>query len=150
VSQGTSESAVFMSYAADAREMMKRWVVILGLVGTLAACRDGATEGIVAVRSEVFAGDWRSITPSLEFLRLTVQPKSSERDALAARLTFSGVAWDGSGTIAGDSLLLHMTMEGHAEPVRTLVARVGEGGVLRTRFDSGTAAPLLVDFVREQ
>jgi hypothetical protein len=138
-----------MSHAEDAREMMKRWFAILGLAGTLAACRDGASEGIVAVRHEVFAGEWRSITPSLEFLRLTVQSKSSERDVLAARLTFSGVAWDGSGTVGGDSLLLHMTIEGHAEPVRTLVARVGEGGVLRTRFESGTAPALFVDFVRE-
>jgi hypothetical protein len=129
---------------------MKRWVVIVGLAGTLAACRDDASQGIVDVRHEVFAGEWRSITPSLEFLRLTVQSKSSERDVLAARLTFSGVAWDGSGTIAGDSLLLHMTIEGHAEAVRTMVARVGEGGVLRTRFESGTAPALLVDFVREQ
>ena len=129
---------------------MKRWVVVLGLIGTLAACADRGSEGIVAVRHEVFAGEWRSITPTLEFLRLTVQSKSSERDVLAARLTFSGVAWEGSGTIAGDSLLLHMTMVGHAEPVRTLVARVGEGGILRTRFESGTAPALAVDFVREQ
>ena len=130
--------------------MMKRWVVMLGLTGTLAACTHEGSEGIVAVRPEVFAGEWRSVTPTLEFLRLTVQSKSSERDALAARLTFSGVAWEGSGTIAGDSLLLQMTIAGHAEPVRILVARVGEGGVLRTRFESGTAPALVVDFVRDQ
>ena len=129
---------------------MRRWVVILGLSGMLAACRDGATEGIVAVRHDVFAGEWRSVTPTLEFLRLTVQSKSSERDQLAARLTFSGLAWEGSGAIAGDSLLLHMTVVGHEMAARTLVARVGEGGVLRTRFELGTAPDLLVDYVRER
>ena len=128
---------------------MKRWVVMLALSGTLTACRDNGAEGIVAVRHEVFAGEWRSVTPTLEFLRLTVHSKSSERDALAARLTFSGVAWEGSGTIAGDSLLLHMTMVRHAAPIRTLVARVGESGVLRTRFESEAGPALAVDFVRE-
>ena len=128
---------------------MKRWIV-LGLSGALAACSDGATEATVVSRLEVFAGEWRSVTPNLEFLRLTVQPKSSERDALAARLTFSGVYWEGSGSIAGDSLVLHMTVLGDAMAGRTVVARVGEGGVLRTRLESGTAPELLVDFARER
>jgi hypothetical protein len=147
--QGTCESAVFICSVDDAREMMNRWVVIVGLSGALAACSDGRTEGIVAVRHEVFAGEWRSVTPTLEFLRLTVQSKSSVRDELAARLTFSGVAWEGSGTIAGDSLVLNMAPMGEASATRTLVARVGEGGGLRTRLESGTAPPLVVDFVRE-
>ena len=129
---------------------MNRWVVILGLSGALAACSDGRTEGIVAVRHEVFAGEWRSVTPTLEFLRLTVESKSSVRDGLAARLTFSGVAWEGSGAIAGDSLVLDMTPVGEPTAARTLVARVGEGGVLRARLESGTAPVLVVDFVRER
>jgi hypothetical protein len=148
--QGTRVSAVFICSVEDSREMMNRWVVILGLSGALAACSDGRSEGIVAVRHEVFAGEWRSVTPTLEFLRLTVQSKSSVRDELAARLTFSGVAWEGSGAIAGDSLVLNMTLVGQATAARTLVARVGEGGGLRTRLESGTTPPLVVDFVRER
>ena len=129
---------------------MRRWAVIVGLSGAIVACSGGGSEPVTAVGHELFAGEWRSITPTLEFLRLTVESKSSERDVLGARLTFSGVAWEGSGTIAGDSLLLQMTIEGHAEAVRTLVARVVEGGVLRTRLESGTAPALGVDFVRER
>jgi len=148
--QGTRVSAVFICSLEDAREMMNRWVVILGLSGALAACSDDRAEGIVAVRHEAFAGEWRSVTPTLEFLRLTVQSKSSEPDALAARLTFSGVAWEGSGAIAGDSLVLNMTLEGQPTAARTLVARVGEHGGLRTRLESGTAPALVLDFVRER
>jgi hypothetical protein len=139
-----------MYLVEDASEMMNRWVVILGLSGALAACSDDRAEGIVAVRHEVFAGEWRSVTPTLEFLRLTVQPKSSVPDELAARLTFSGVAWEGSGAIVGDSLVLNMMLVGQATAARTLVARVSEGGALRARLESGTAPALVVDFVRER
>jgi len=45
-----------------------------------------------AASPDTFAGAWRSVTSSLEFMRLTVASTSSERGALAARLTFSGVA----------------------------------------------------------
>jgi hypothetical protein len=150
VRQGALASAVFICSVEDAREMMNRWVVILGLSGALAACSEGRTDGIVAVRHEVFAGEWRSVTPTLEFLRLTVQSKSSVRDEFAARLTFSGVVWEGSGAIAGDSLVLDMTPVGEPTAARTLVAHVSEGGGLRTRLESGTAPPLVVDFVRER
>ena len=127
---------------------MRRWVVMLGLIGATAACSSGGSEPVVGARHELFAGEWRSVTPTLEFLRLTLESKSSERDVLAARLTFSGVYWEGSGKIVGDSLLLHMTRVGPSAR-GTLVARVGEGGTLRTVLESGTGPALSVDFVRE-
>jgi hypothetical protein len=128
---------------------MRRWVMLLCFSGAIAACNGDGVEPTLSARHELFAGEWRSVTPTLEFLRLTVQSKSSERDVLAARLTFSGVYWEGSGRIAGDSLVLHMTVLGQGEEVRTLVARILEGGTLRTRFESETASALAVDFVRE-
>lgn len=126
---------------------MRRWVVVLSFA--IAACGGGGAEPVVAVGHEVFAGEWRSVTPSLEFVRLTVQSKSSERDALGARLTFSGVYWEGSGNITGDSLVAQMTVLGQGAEVRTLVARVGESGPLRAVLRASTGTPLSVDFVRE-
>jgi hypothetical protein len=133
----------------DTREMMRRLVVMLGLCAAIVACGDGGSEPVETARPELFAGEWRSVTPTLEFLRLTLQPKSSERDAIAARLTFSGVYWDGSGRIAGDSLVLEMSVLGQGADVRTLVARVGGDGTLHAVARSDVAAPFSVDFVRE-
>lgn len=127
---------------------MRHWVVMLGLIGAIAACNGGGSEPIVSPSHELFAGEWRSVTPSLEFLRLTLESKSSERDVLAARLTFSGVYWEGSGRIVGDSLVLHMTRVGPSAE-GTLVARIGESGTLRTVLESGAGPGLSVDFVRE-
>lgn len=129
--------------------MMRRWAVRLGFAGAITACASGGAERILSARHDLFAGEWRSVTPTLEFLRLSVHSKSSERDELAARLTFSGVAWEGSGSIAGDSLVLRMTLAGRATEVGTVVARVGQGAALRTVVQSQTAPALVVDFVRE-
>ena len=129
--------------------MTRRWFLFVGLSAALTACRAGGSEPIEAVRLEVFAGEWRSVTPSLEFLRLTLQPKSSERDALAARLTFSGVYWEGSGRVDGDSLVLQMSVLGQGDDMRTLVARIGHDGTLRADVRPGTADAFSVDFVRE-
>jgi len=46
------------------------------------------------VTGRVSRDAWCSVTPSLEFIRLSVYSKSSE-GVLAARLAFSGVAWEG-------------------------------------------------------
>ena len=127
---------------------MRRWVVMLGLIGSITACSNGGSEPVVGARHELFAGEWRSVTPTLEFLRLTLQSKSSERDVLAARLTFSGVYWEGSGRIDGDSLVLHMTRVGPSAE-GTLVARIDESGTLRTVLESRGGPGLSVDFVRE-
>ena len=86
---------------------MKRWMSAAFVLGVAVGCsptvRDSSLPtGAEVFSPEVFAGSWRSVTPSLEFVRLTVHSKSSETGVLGARLTYSGVAWEGGGRIAGD------------------------------------------------
>jgi hypothetical protein len=96
-----------------------------------------------------FAGTWRSVTPSLEFVRLTVNSKSSEAGALAARLTFSGVAWEGSGRIEGDALVANMTMPGLSGPSSVIVARAPDARTLRVEMRTAAAPTMDLEFVRE-
>src|SRR6185369_2390527 len=85
---------------------------------TAAACSGGPSETARKAESaETFAGTWRSVTPSLEFVRLVVVSKSSEVGALGGRLTFSGVAWEGSGRIDSDSLVMEMYNAGTTQNV---------------------------------
>jgi hypothetical protein len=102
-----------------------------------------------AASPDTFAGAWRSVTSTLEFMRLTVASTSSERGALAARLTFSGVAWEGSGRIAGDSLVLDMSMSGSITPTGVMVARATDAQTLRVRLSPQGGVPLNLTFVRD-
>jgi hypothetical protein len=118
------------------------------------ACSDAPVENIDAAQRasspEAFTGVWRSVTPSLEFVRLTVDSKSSEIGVLAGRLTFSGVAWDGQGRVQGDSLVLHMGMSGSATANAVLVGRFREGRSLIVQLRAGEAVPLDLSFVRDE
>ncbi|MDF2771337.1 MAG: hypothetical protein K0S86_831 [Geminicoccaceae bacterium] len=96
-----------------------------------------------------FTGSWRSVTPSLDFVRLSVHSKSSEQGALAALLTFSGVAWEGSGRIDGDAFVADMALIHTANPTRVLVARARDAGTLVVQLRSPTGAPLELTFVRD-
>jgi len=69
--------------------------------------------------------------------------------AFGVRLTFSGVAWEGSGPIAGDSLVAVMTIVGAPTASGVIVAHARDVHTLRTQFRSGAAAPLDLTFVRE-
>ena len=95
-----------------------------------------------------FAGVWRSVTPGLEFIRLSVHSKSSEEGVLAARLTFSGVAWEGGGRIAGDSLVTIMAIVGTTAS-GVMVAREGDAQTLRVRMRPTSGAVTDLTFVRE-
>ncbi|MEP6765909.1 MAG: hypothetical protein ABJB66_16460 [Gemmatimonadaceae bacterium] len=86
-----------------------------------------------------FAGGWRSTTSPYEFIRLSVVSKSSEQGVLAAQLSFSGVQWDGSGHIAGDSLVMPMTFTGTTQSTGTVVARKGDNGMLRLQIRPAAA-----------
>ena len=120
----------------------------------IAACAsDDATQ--IATQTpapEAFTGAWRSVTPSLEFIRLSVVSKSSRQGVFGARLTFSGVFWEGSGRIQGDSLVANMTLLGAAGGVsRVVVAHVHDAHTLRVQMRAATsdAAPLELSLVRE-
>ena len=109
----------------------------------------GASLGKTADASvTAFAGAWRSVTPSLEFVRLSVVSLSREQGAIAARLTLSGVALDGSARIDGDSLVAGMT-HGGTQTGRVLVARARDAQTLLVQLRSPDAAPLALTFVRE-
>ena len=128
-----------------------RWVSILTLVGATIGCTEGPAETASKTSPpEAFAGAWRSVTPSLEFIGLSVTSKSSEMGVLAARLTFSGVAWDGDGRIEGDSLVANMTIIGAQNASGMMVAHARDAQTLRVQFRPGTATtPLELTFARE-
>lgn len=98
---------------------------------------------------ESFAGTWRSTTPSLEFIGLSVVSKSSEQGALGIRLTLSGLAWDGTGRIDGDSLVAPMFVSGTTQPTGTLVVHAPDALTLAARVGSASAPSLRLTFVRE-
>lgn len=117
--------------------------------GTSAPASSGSPAETVTPSLDTFAGSWRSVTPSLEFIRLSVVSKSSEKDALAARLTFSGVAWEGSGRIEGDAFVASMTIPGAAGASGVMVARPGDAQTLRVQMKPTNGATTDVTFVRE-
>ena len=115
--------------------MIRRSSAMIALLASI-ACSSRTTEAnpsTTTPTADAFAGAWRSVTPSLEFVRLTIAPKSSEQGALAARLTLSGVAMEGSGRIVGDSLVIPMMAAGSVQPTGVLVAHVRGGGTLAVR-----------------
>ena len=126
-------------------------VALASTTGCGASAADPASSRPSSITSSpaAFAGVWRSVTPSLEFLRLTVSSTSSEFGVMAARLTFSGVAWEGRGRISGDSLVMPMTVAGTAEASGTIVAHLGEGQVLSVEVRPVSAAQTVVTFKRD-
>lgn len=129
---------------------MMRWVSVMTLLGATIGCAVGPAETAFKASSPAaFAGEWRSVTPSLEFIGLSVTSKSSEMGVLGARLTFSGVAWEGGGRIEGDSLVAGMTIVGAPMASGVIVAHARDAQTLRVQFRPGAAAPLDVTFVRQ-
>ena len=102
---------------------MRRLALMLALLATVQACENKVGSEVVhVVQPDEFTGTWRSITASREFVRLTVHALSSEQSTLGALLTFSGVYWEGTGRISGDSLVAQMGLTGRPTPNATLVA----------------------------
>ena len=90
-----------------------RSLSVMTLLCATIGCAVGPAETTFKASSPAaFAGAWRYVTPSLEFIGLSVTSKSSEMGVLGARLTFSGVAWEGGGRIEGDSLVSAMAIVG--------------------------------------
>lgn len=129
---------------------MIRWMSATVVLCAAIGCSDGPAETVLEVSSpDSFAGVWRSVTPSLEFIRLSVNSKSSEMGVLAARLTFSGVAWEGQGRIEGDSLVAGMTIIGTAVSSGMMVAHARDARTLRVQLRSAAVAGLDLTLVRE-
>jgi hypothetical protein len=128
---------------------MIRWVLATAALCTTIGCAGGPAE--LAPRSsspEEFVGAWHSVTPSFEFIRLTVNSKSSQMGVLGARLTLSGAAWEGSGRIDGDSLVF-ADMPAGAMPSRGLVVHALDARTLRLQGRPATAGALDLTLVRE-
>ena len=129
---------------------MMRLVSVMTLLCATIGCASGPAEtGFNASSPAAFAGAWRSVTPSLEFIGLSVTSKSSEIGVLGAQLTFSGVAWEGAGRLEGDSLVADMTVVGAPTASGVIVARARDPQTLRVQFRTEAAAPLDVTFVRQ-
>ena len=132
---------------------MNRWMSAVFVLVMGAGCSpagDGSSAPSAAQASpEVFVGGWRSVTPTLEFVRLTVHSKSSEMGVLGARLTFSGVFWEGGGRIEGDSLVVAMAIVGASGPTAEFVARARDGGTLLVRMGPENATATAFTFVRD-
>lgn len=138
---------------------MNRWMSVMVAVFAATGCSRGTSEPAAQTSPPetvsqppspaTFAGQWRSVTPSLEFIGLSVSSKSSEAGALAARLTFSGVYWDGGGRIQGDSLVASMTVVGATTPTSVLVAWASDAKTLRVQLRPAAGSVSELTFVRE-
>jgi hypothetical protein len=129
---------------------MRRWILcMVALVSATACSTDQVTQSTSeAPGPEAFAGVWRSVTRSLEFVRLTVDSKSSERGVFASRLTYSGLAWDGEGRVDGDSLVLDLSVPGVSGNSTRLVLWLSGDDTLTARHYTGPEG-LSLTLVRE-
>jgi hypothetical protein len=124
--------------------------VAAGCSGSTTPEPEGSPASVSGVPSaSTFAGTWRSVTPPLEFIRLTITSKSSEQDVLAARVTFSGVAWEGSGRIDGDAFVANMVISGASSASSVLVARATDTGTLRVQMRPASGPTTDLTFVRD-
>jgi len=126
---------------------------MLRVAMTVAACtviRCGSSfVGPDALVPDAFAGSWHSVTPSFEFLRLSVFSTSGEGCRIAARLTFSGVAWEVNGQLSSDSVVFQMSTAGSQAPTGSVVAHSRDARTLRVQVRPASAAPMDLTFVRD-
>jgi hypothetical protein len=132
---------------------MRRSISVAVALSALAGCAGSATDTTrpaAPLSPDAFVGTWHSVTPSLEFLRLSVYSTSSEIGTLAAQLTLSGLMWEGRGRIDGDSLVATMTVRGTTGATETLVIHRREGGALHVQVRSSSAPGLDLAFARDE
>ena len=134
---------------------MRLWMSVVVVLCAVAGCSAGTEPAdpkspqTVVPSPGTFAGEWRSVTPSLEFLRLSIHSTSSEQGVLGARLTFSGLAWDGSGRIEGDSFVANMTIAHVVGATRVMVVRAHDARTLRVQWGNTSGATTDWTFVRD-
>src|SRR5689334_25105126 len=133
---------------------MRRTLGVIGICMAM-ACSSSADRSLAAsgpaltASPDAFAGSWRSVTPSMEFIRLTVASLSSQQGVLGARLTLSGVAWEGTGRIDGDSLRLDMAIVSSPSATGVMIVRASDSRTLRLHAWPASASALDLTFVRE-
>jgi hypothetical protein len=127
---------------------MSRFIALTAftLLFAAAAC-DRSPSGPAPVAAETFVGTWRATTAHYEHLRLTVVSLSSRPGGLGARLTLSGVVWEGPARIEADSLVMDMTTS--SQSGAAMIAHAQADGSLRVRAKSDVSEPLSLTFVRE-
>ncbi|MEP6494780.1 MAG: hypothetical protein ABJF01_18990 [bacterium] len=134
---------------------MTRWMSAIALSAAL-GCAESPAESVrddaakippEASSPDAFVGAWQSVTPSYDFIRLSVYSKSSEMGVFAARLTLSGVAWEGSGRIDGDSLVANMAVAGGTQFAGRIVMRAHDARTLKMRLAG--SPPIDLTLVRE-
>jgi len=134
--------------------MMGR-LALMGVAAATLACGGSAAEpGKAAPQTKIatadaFIGSWSSVTPSYDFIRLSIASLSIEQGALGARLTLSGVALDGNARIDADSLVATMSVAGSSGANATLVARAKDAKTLTAQLRSADGSPLSLTFVRQ-
>jgi hypothetical protein len=138
---------------------MIRWMSVAVVVCAVAGCSSGTTDppadlsapevAVTVPSASTFAGVWRCVTPSLEFIRLTVNSTSSQVGVLAARLTLSGLAWEGTGRIEGDAFVSNMVVPGVSGATAVMVARSRDGASLTVQMRPSAGATTDLSFVRE-
>lgn len=131
---------------------MRRAVIVSFAMSLGAVCATDSTKPAPVAPPEAFTGAWRSVTPSLEFVRLSVTQKPGDAGVLAARITLSGAAWDGEGRIERDSLVTTMMLAGTTLSTGRIVAHAQDDGTLRValRPTATGVAPLALTLVRDQ
>jgi hypothetical protein len=131
---------------------MNCWKFALAVLMATTACSadQGCCEAGRGPFPTVYVGEWRSVTPTLEFVRLTVRSKSGEQGVLASRLSYSGVYWEGDGRVDGDSLVSNMNVPGISGPATRLVMRsLPDENTLQVRHDTQGAQSVTLTFIRE-
>ena len=123
-------------------------VVTLGCGGFVSEPGKAAAQTKVAT-ADAFLGSCNSVTPSYDFIRLSIASLSIQQGALGARLTLSGVAFDGSARIDGDSLVATLSLSGSSEPNAILVARAKDATRLTAQLRTASGAPLSLTFVKQ-
>lgn len=129
--------------------MMRSLSVMTLLCATIGCSVGPVDSAFEAASPDAFAGAWRSVTPPHEFIGLSIHSLSIEMGVLGARLEFSGVAWEGSGRIEGDSLVVGMTMGGASTVSGVIVAHARDAQSIRVQVRPAATAPLDLMFVRE-
>jgi hypothetical protein len=127
-------------------------VISLAMAMAMVGCRETPVnaERAVATNPDAFVGAWRSVTPSLEFARLSVHSTSSRPGVLAARLTLSGVALDVAGRPDADSLVAPMTTAGGGDSAGTIAVRARKDHMLAVELRPTGGVVRELTFVRDE